>query len=439
MAKAQAKSATTKPSHNGFVHMQTKHGFEEYTLTKNGLTVLYRHDTSAPVGGLMVTYLVGSRYEATGHTGATHLLEHLMFKGSKRFPKVRGMSVIDRLEEKGARMNASTWFDRTNYYEVLPQQHLEFAIELEADRMRNAVITEKDKQEELPAVQSEYAMVKNMPTEELETHIWATAFQAHPYHHSTIGWLSDVENVSLQRLKQFYDTYYWPDNAVVSVISPFDRSTTLGLVKKHFEKVPRAPFAIPQPYTQEPEQTGPRFVDVRRAGTTNIVSIAFKVPEARHTDTTTLLVLEEILGAGRKSSRLYKTFVDSRLAVSAHVNYWPFHDPSLFAISVELAPGVQHEKVQELILKELKRLEDGVTPDELHQAHMAVRTDLARSQDGHLSALSVLNEAIATGDWRFYYDLPAKLKKVASNSVVDVARRYFSENGMTVGYYRSTM
>lgn len=418
-------------------HIGTYHGIEEHVLLKNGLRVLYRYDDSAPVTGLMVTYLVGSRHEAVGHTGATHLLEHLMFKASKAFPKKQGTSALDRLQEKGALVNASTWLDRTNYYEVLPDEHLEFAMRLEADRMRHAIITRKDLDEEMPAVRSEFAMYENDPVETLDKHLWATAYHAHPYHHSTIGWLSDIENVSIERLHKFYDTYYWPNNAVVTVVGNIERSKALLLVKKHFGVHPRSPHPVPEPYTKEPPQIGKRFIEVKRAGQKNLVGIAFKVPEALHRDTPALLALSTILADG-KTSRLHRALVEKRLCASAHSSYLPFKDPSIMTFYATLADGVSHKKVEAVMHREFEKIcKEGVSKHELACVLAGIQTEMAFARDGHYAMLGALNEAIAVGDWRFFFDLPRKLRRMTPAVVCTAASTYLAEDTSTIGYYRA--
>ncbi len=422
---------------NTFLSCGTYHGIEEYELKKNGLRVLYHFDDTAPVAGLMVTYLVGSRHEAVGYTGATHLLEHLMFKGSKHFPPKKGVSVLDQLSEKGALVNASTWLDRTNYYEVLPDEHLEFAITLEADRMRNAILTEKDRAEEMPAVRSEYAHGENNALEALDKHVWATAYMAHPYHHSTIGWQDDFENVSIERLRHFYDEFYWPNNAVVTIVGNVARERALALVYTHFGTHSRSPHPVHVPYTKEPPQSGKRFVEVIRAGTRNLVCVAFKTPEGRHADMPALLTLGNVL-AGGQTSRLHRKLVETRLCSSVQVMAMPFYDPSLLQLYATVADGVAHERVERAILQEIARVQaEGVTSAELTRVQAGLETEMAFARDGLYALLSSLNEAIATGDWRFFFDLPRNVRRVTVQDVQDVALRYLVSATSTVGYYRS--
>jgi zinc protease len=214
----------------GFVHVRTEQDISEYRLDANGLTVLLLPDHSAPAITLMVTYRVGSRNESYGTTGATHLLEHLMFKGTHEHNKEVGSGFDQLLERTGAITNATTSLDRTNYYETVGSQDLALAIELEADRMRNLRLREEDRRPEMTVVRNEYERGENNPAEALEKEIWATAFLAHPYHHSTIGWPSDFEKVPIEKLRAFYDTFYWPNNATVTIIGDFNPPAALELM-----------------------------------------------------------------------------------------------------------------------------------------------------------------------------------------------------------------
>ena len=184
-----------------FKRVKQSKGIVEYKHSKNDLSILLLENDNSPLATFMITYHVGSRNEAIGYTGSTHLLEHLMFKGSKKFNKKNNNAIWDVLQNAGALLNATTWFDRTNYFELVPSEHLEKAVEIEADRMRNAFIKEEDKNSEMTVVTNEFERGENDPLESLDKNIWSTAYQAHPYHHSTIGWRTDIENVSINRLK----------------------------------------------------------------------------------------------------------------------------------------------------------------------------------------------------------------------------------------------
>jgi zinc protease len=437
MDMARVKARVQQPI-SGYVAHGVHKGIEEYELKKNGLRLLYHYDDTAAVAGLMVTYLVGSRHEAVGYTGATHLLEHLMFKGSKKFPPKHGTSALDQLSELGALVNASTWFDRTNYYEVLPVEHFEHVVELEADRMRNAIITEHDRAAEMPAVRSEYAFrVENAPEEFLDEKIWATAFMAHPYHHPTIGWRDDFENVSVERLQHFYDTYYWPNNAVVTISGAVERNEALRLVKKYFGVHPRSPHPIPEPYTTEPKQTGRRFVEVNRAGAKNIVGLGYKVPEGVHADMPALMVLATILADG-VTSRLHRALVEKKQCMSVQSILMPLKDPSLLLFYATLAGDVAHGRVEAVVAREIAQVQkEGVSAAELAKVLANIQTEMTFARDGHYAMLSVLNEAIAAGDWKYFFELPKKIQAVTVADVKRVAKTYLMPEQVTAGYYRA--
>ncbi|HIL58756.1 MAG TPA: insulinase family protein, partial [Rhodothermales bacterium] len=220
--------------HPAFAFERAEGGVEAYRHRANGLTALLLPDPAGeaapPVAAFQVTYRVGSRNEGAGLTGATHLLEHLMFKGSERFNRDLGTSVFQVLQSVGGSINATTWYDRTNYFAVLPEDQLHLAVEVEADRMRGARVRDEDLASERTVVLNELDRGENEPLRKLLHAVYSTAFQAHPYGHPVIGWRSDVETVTADGLRHFYDTYYWPSRATASVAGKFDRQTVLDLL-----------------------------------------------------------------------------------------------------------------------------------------------------------------------------------------------------------------
>ena len=406
----------------------------EYRLEKNGLRILLSRDASSPVAGLMVTYHVGSRNEAIGYTGSTHLLEHLMFKGTKKFSKEKGTSLDALLESKGAVINATTWFDRTNYYEVAPRDVLPLAIEIEADRMRNAIITEKDRTSEMPIVWNEFERGENMPIEALDKQIWALAYEAHPYHHSTIGWRSDIETVTIERLQQFYNDFYWPNNATVSVVGGFEEREVLTLIAKQFGKHQKAPKPFPQMLTTEPAQEGQRRVVVSRAGAP-LLGVAHKIPEGTHADMPALIMLAAVL-AEDKTSRLYRALVDTAKATDIATYCYQLHDPSLFITYVTLTPDTTHAIAEAHIKSAYEAIsKKGVREKELARLKKLVRAETASKRDGAYSFLSSLNEDIATGDWTRFVTLPEKLLAVTPKEIQAVAKKYLTDTTSTVGWF----
>lgn len=407
----------------------------EYRLDANGLQILLAPQAKAPVAGFMVTYRVGSRNEALGYTGATHLLEHLMFKGSENFNKGNGKDLWNLLEAKGALVNATTWTDRTNYFEIVPRELLPTAIAFEADRMRRARIREEDRVSEMPVVRNEFERGENMPLEALDKQIWALAYEAHPYHHSTIGWRSDIENVPIERLKKFYDDFYWPDNATVTVVGGFDEEKTLAVIKEAFGQHASAGAPLPRSYTSEPPQEGERRAIIRRGGEVEMVGIAHKIPAARHPDMPALTLLSLILSDG-KASRLYCSLVDAAKATAVASVCYQFHDPSLFTTYVTLAPRTKHAEAERIVKEMYARLAArGIEKHELARAKRAVRAAIAARRDGPYALLASLNEEIATGDWTRFATFPKALGTVTAAHVKDAARRYLVAGHATVGWY----
>lgn len=431
-----AQTSTSLPTPvEGFRYVRTVGGIQEYTLEKNGLQVLLMAEHSAPVLTFMVTYRVGSRNEVTGTTGATHLLEHLMFKGTPLHNRENGTGYDQFLESVGAISNATTWLDRTNYYANLGSEHLEKIIELEADRMRNLRLLDSDRKPEMTVVRNEFEIGENNPAQVLDREITAAAYVAHPYHHSTIGWRSDIENVPIEKLREFYDTFYWPDNATITIVGDFQPKSALELVRKYYGTYPKSPHPIPVVYTEEPAQTGPRRVVSKQAGQLGVVGIGHKIPSGRDADTAALNVMSAILSLG-KNSRLYRALTDQSLTTQVRGDAGFFHDPSLHIIYAFLAPGANHQQVESAILAEVEKLKkDGVTDEEVSSAINQMLAASAFARDGSFAIASALNEYIAVGDWTLFVTIDDAIKKVTAADVKRVANRYLQEDQSTTGWF----
>ena len=383
----------------------------------------------------MVTYQVGSRNEVTGTTGATHILEHMMFKGTDRFNSAEGNDYSSQMERIGARSNATTYFDRTNYYATLPRQYVPLAIELEADRMRNLRIREEDLASEMTVVRNEYERGENNPVRTLIKEIYAAAFIAHPYSHPTIGWRSDIENTSPEKLRKFYDTYYWPENAVLTVIGGFDRAATLETIAQQYGAITSAPAPIPEVTALEPEQIGPRRITIERNGQIGVVMVAFKSPQGTHADWPALALLEQIIGAD-KTGRLYRALEDQGKA-SATFTFAPqLRDPSLFMFAAYLSAEATHEETEKIILDEINALIlGGISEDELTRAKAVVAASTQYGRDGSYAIADQINEAIAMGDWSQYIRMPKAIQAVTAADLQRVAEKYFIRKNRTIGWF----
>jgi zinc protease len=438
----------------GLAFVTEADGIREYKLT-NGMKVLLVENRVAPVATVMVLYKVGSRNEAVGYTGSTHLLEHMMFKGTPTFNKERNTQIAATLQKIGAAFNATTWYDRTNYFETVPSDQLELTIKLEADRMRNSLIADADRQSEMTVVRNELERGQNEPSEVLDEAVYAAAFREHPYHHPTIGWRADVEGVPTSRLKEFYDTFYHPNNAALILVGDFERGAALELIQEHFGvySVPEHP--IPEVYTEEPPQQGERRLVIRRAGELALVQMAFHTPGVlgqtnvlsndelaeraanppADNDIYPLVVLSVALSHGI-TSRLYQALVETELAVDAHSNTDQHRDPGLFNLYATVSPGVEPQKVEETMLEELRKVsEEGLTEAEVEKAKQQIIAQVAYSRDGTFNIAMQMSEAEAVADWRFYKDYEANISKVTPADTKRVAQIYFTEDNRTVGYF----
>ncbi|MDP2136834.1 MAG: pitrilysin family protein [Candidatus Didemnitutus sp.] len=423
------------PAPEGFTSIKSLGGIDEYRLDANGLQVLLMPDRSAPVLTFMVTYRVGSRNEVTGTTGATHLLEHLMFKGTPNFNREKGNNVDQLLERTGALYNATTWLDRTNYYQTLGSEHLAMVIEMEADRMKNLYLKESDRRPEMTVVRNEFERGENSPIQSLIKEVYQAAFVAHPYHHSTIGHRSDIEKVSIEKLRVFYETFYWPDNATVTLIGDFQTPEALAWVKKFYGAIPKSPQPIEEIYTEEPEQLGPRRVIVKRVGQLGVVAIGFKNPAALHHDWAATQILADVLTDGA-NSRLYRALTDKGLTTGVFPYNGYFRDPSLCLFFASLAPGATHEAVEKILLEEIEKVKaDGVTADEVNAAIAKELTALAFNRDGSFAIAGQINEDIAVGDWQNFVQIGDKYQAVTPEQVQAAANKYFNIDQSTTGWF----
>jgi zinc protease len=432
---APTTAAPTAVPVDGFAFVQTLGGIDQYRLASNGLEILLVPDHSAPVVTFQVTYRVGSRNEVTGTTGATHILEHMMFKGSEGYNDARGNSVKQYLERVGGEYNANTSVDRTTYFATVGAKDLEGYIAIEADRMRRLLLREADRQAEMTVVRNEYERGKNDPDNVLLEDVTAAAYVALPYHHPVIGWLSDIEHVPIEKLRAFYDTFYWPDNATVTVVGDFDTAVVLRWIQRYYGVYPHSPAPIPDIYTEEPAQIGERRLTVKRPGELGSVVIAHKVPNGRDADQPALDVLDAILSSG-KSARLYRALVDAGLALSASAGTDLHRDLSLHTLYAQLAEGATQAEVEKALWAEIEKIQaQGVTPAEVLRVQQQYVAADAYRRDGTAGAAAEINEWIAIGDWTLYVRFPELVAAVTAADVQRVARRYFAPEEATVGWF----
>jgi zinc protease len=418
-----------------FEKVESAGGVTEWRHPKNGLTVLTAPTPVAPVVGFGIVYRVGSRHELPGHTGATHILEHLMFKGTRRFNRDKGTEAARELHRVGAAFNASTWLDRTNYYEILPVDRLPLAVDIESDRMRGALVRDTDLESERTVVLNELDAGENDSFDLLMKSSFAIAYLEHPYRYPTIGWREDVERMSGEVLRGFYDTYYHPDNATAIVVGDLDESAVLDEVERGFGSLDPAPGAVPEVTVREPGQRGERRFDIHRAGELGNLALSWHIPEGLHSDLPALSVLTQILGDG-VTSRLYQRLVETSRCLGVHAFAMELHDPGLFQIIATISPGVDHREVEDAIRAEVAELvETPPNDDEVARALAQTRTDLAFHHESPGQILGGLTEAVAVGDWRRFVRELELVQAVSVEDLQRIAESYLSDYNLTVGWF----
>ena len=428
-------AAFAQPANSAFSAGPKVEGISEYTLKSNGLRVLLFPDASSPKVTVNITYLVGSRHEGYGETGMAHLLEHMLFKSTPKYPKL-----WQDMANRGFINNGTTWFDRTNYYESFTanDDNLKWAIEMEADRMVNSNILREELDTEMTVVRNEFEMGENRPQGTLYQKVFSTAFSWHNYGNSTIGNRSDIENVGIDNLRAFYRTYYQPDNAVLLIAGKFGTSKALALVAENFGKLAKPTRTLPKLWTVEPTQDGEREVTVRRVGDSQFLFSAYRTPPAAHVDSAALQVLMNLMTI-EPAGRLYQALVKSKLAVGVDVESDVMFDPSLMGFWVTLNKTQSMDRARDVLLSTVESsVNKPFTETELDR----VKLQVARGYDQTIAdsgrfAVS-LSEAIAMGDWRFFFYQRDRMAKVTNADVSRVAKAYFKPQNRTLGRFIAT-
>ncbi len=412
----------------------------EYRLKTNGMPVLLVERHAAPVVTFMVVYHVGSRNEAPGNTGSAHLLEHMLFnKSTAHFGKATGNKTIQvALHEVGVDFgstNMTTWNDRMNGYSTVPSDKLDLAMRIEADRMQTAKILDSERQPEMSVVRNEYEIGENNAEQALSKAVTAAAIVAHPYHWDTIGYRSDIEGVTTEKLQEHYKNYFWPDNSAAIIVGDFETGAALTMFNKYFGSMPKAPHPIPKVITEEPTQEGERRVTVSRPGSVSWLMMAYLRPGVLDRDWHALDVLSNILGSGR-TARLYKAMVETGLAADVTVANYPLRDPYLFSPTAQLAPGASPAKAESTMRAVLAGVADkGATQSEVDRAVKGIEVGYFSNLDGVYSTADALGEAVASANWQWYVDYLDNVHKVTPADVQRVARKYLVPDHATVGLF----
>jgi zinc protease len=409
-------------------------GITEYSLP-NGLRVLLFPDNSKPKVTVNMTYLVGSRFEGYGETGMAHLLEHMLFKKTKD-----GRDVKKELSDHGADFNGTTSYDRTNYFEILnaSDENLKWALGLEADRMTGMRIEKELLDTEMTVVRNEFESGENSPGRILEQRVLEAAYTFHAYGRSTIGSQSDIEHVPIEKLAAFYQKYYQPDNAILTVAGKFDEPKTLAWIAQVFTAVPRPTRKLDRTYTQEPVQDGERSVTLRRVGDSQEVMAVYHGPAGSHPDCVALDVLAAVLGES-PSGRLYKALVDNKKAVGVGMEYNEMHDPGFMMAAVQLKTDQNIDEARSILLKTIESVAtEPPSKEEVERAKARLMKQIELGLADSESVGLTLSEAAADGDWRLLFLERDQLAKVTPEDVLRVAKAYLKPSNRTLGEFIPT-
>lgn len=403
----------------------------EYRLD-NGLKVLIAEDHKAPTATFQVWYHVGSRDEHIGKTGLSHLLEHMMFKGtSAHGPKTFSQTV----QRAGGWDNAFTTREYTAYFEMMASDRLGLAITLEADRMRNLVLTPSAVLSERDVVMEERRLrYEDDPQNLLYMEVLAAAFKSHPYRWPVIGWKSDLKTLNPADLVSYYKTHYAPDNAVIIVAGDVNPQDILPKIRESFGEIPRGP-AISRSAVSEDEQYGEKRLYIKQEAELPAVLSVYKVPAINDEDGYALDVLSTVLSEG-KSSRIYRSLVyDRQLALSAWASYeGMYRDPFLFMTGATAARGKAIEDVEKALMDQIERIKkEPPAQPELQKAKNQIEASFIMGQDSLYMQARMIGAFEMIGGWRLLDTYLAGIRKVSAEDVSRAARKYLVPARKTTG------
>jgi len=428
---AIAAGASAQPLPAGVTRGPTVEGITEYRLA-NGLRFVLFPDPSKPTATVNITYLVGSRQENYGETGMAHLLEHLIFKGSKKYPKPD----VD-FNKRGFENNGSTWLDRTNYFSTFQasDDNLRWAIDWSADAMVNSFIAKKDLDSEMTVVRNEFEQRQNNPTLTMFEANQAMLFDWHNYGNSAVGARSDIEGVRIENLQAFYRTYYQPDNAVLIVAGKFDEAKVIRWVVESFGKIPRPKRTLPKLWTSEPTHDGERQFTVRRKGEVQIVTLAYRLPSALHPD---FLVVSSLVDAltDTPNGRMHKALVQTGKAAQVFGYTIDAAEPGFVVFGAVVKKGDPIEPVAQAMIALVEGVgKEPITEAELKRTIQQQKNAFDKVLANPQSFGVGLSEYVSLGDWRLFFQTRDRLDKITTAQLDGAAARYFLRDNRVVGYF----
>ncbi len=409
----------------------TVEGIKEFELS-NGLRILLMPDESQTNIAVNIVYKVGSRHEGYGETGMAHLLEHMLFKQCKKFTDIK-----KAIADKGASANGTTWYDRTNYYEVLSasDENLRWAIDMEADRMVNSKILPEELKKEFSVVRNEFEIGENYPSGVLNERVLSAMYLWHNYGKSTIGSKEDIERVKAENLKAFYKKYYQPDNAVLMIAGKFDEKKALQYAQQYFGPIPKPTRVLQPTYTVEPPQDGERNVMLRRTGDIQYIGVGYHTPSVADKDFAANYALIEVL-TNNPSGVLYKKLVDTKLASKLYGYAQPLFDPGFSYFQVEVPKDKNIDSAKWALFSSLDALGTMTfTQEDLDRAKNAVLKQIEDAMARTTDFAITLTEFVGAGDWRLWFLSRDRAEKLTVADLQAAAKKYYKTSNRTYGVF----
>lgn len=405
---------------------------KEYIL-QNGLKLIVIEDHKSPLATFQIWYRVGSKDDPEGKSGISHLLEHMMFKGTHRYEAGEFSKIIQR---NGGSDNAHTTKDYTMYHQTLSSDRVRLSIELEADRMANLLLDPKEVLSERAVVAEERRMrYEDDPQNLLYEEVVATSFKIHSYRRPVIGWMSDIESIEREDLYRYYKTYYSPDNAFIVISGDVDAEDIFSMVKENFGSIPASSSYKKELVVEEPEQKGEKRVYLKKEAELPYILIAYHTPNFPSEDSFALDVLSTILGDG-KSSRLYRSIVyDKRLALNSSAYYSGlYRNPFLFTIDATIVKERDVSEVERAIYEEIEKIKkEAPSEREVQKAKNQLEAFFIFAQDSNYSKALYTGLFEMLGDWRLMQRYIDGIKRVRPEDVQAAAIKYLTDDNKTVG------
>jgi zinc protease len=412
----------------------------------NGLRVLIQEMHTAPLATVWCWYRVGSRDETTGHTGVSHWVEHMNFKGTTNIPRDKVKGII---EQFGGYWNGYTWIDQTTYTETASRDALDRMLFIESERMTNCLYDPADCESERTVIISELQGGENDPDTLLDQELTAVAFKAHPYRHPTIGWLSDLQTMGREDLFGYYRRYYVPNNATLVIVGDVETPDALRRVNQYFGSI-KSRELPPRKVTREPDQFGERRVTISREGTTAYLKLGYRAPAFNDQDFFPMLVLDAVLTGAKgvnlwasfrtpppqRSARLYRALVNSGLAASVSGGVLPTEQPFLYTISMTATEGTPLSRLEEAALAEMDKVRvNGVTDAELLKARRQLRARMVFENDSITNIAHQLGYFATIASWRDATTLLERIESVNVDQVSEAAASRLAAHNRTIGWY----